>query len=54
VQERPVSLRCKGSKEGSYLRLVDFCNTQLYAESNEEEEEGWMWGGEKAPRQCEV
>ena len=26
------------SKEGSYLRLVDFCITQLYAESNKEEE----------------
>ena len=28
-----------GSKEDSYLRLVDFCFTQLYAESNKEEEE---------------
>ena len=28
------------SKEGSYLRLVDLCITQLQAESNKEEEEG--------------
>ena len=27
------------SEEGSYLRLVDVCITQLYAESNKEEEE---------------
>ena len=28
-----------GSEEGSYLRLVDFCMTELQAESNEEEED---------------
>ena len=28
-----------GSEEGSYLRLVDFCITELQAESNKEEEE---------------
>jgi hypothetical protein len=28
-----------GSEEGSYLRLVDFRITQLWAESNKEEEE---------------
>ena len=27
------------SEEGSYFRLVDFCITQLQAESNKEEEE---------------
>ena len=27
------------SKKGSYLRLVDFCITQLQAQSNREEEE---------------
>jgi hypothetical protein len=27
------------SEEGAYLRLVDVCLTQLYAESNKEEEE---------------
>ena len=27
------------SEEGSYLRLVDFCITQLSAESNDKEEE---------------
>ena len=27
------------SKEDSHLRLVDFCITQLWAESDEEEEE---------------
>ena len=35
----------RSSKEGSYLRLVDFCITQLYAESNKEEERvGTMCG----------
>jgi len=29
----------RGSKEVAYLRLVDFCITHLYAESNKEEEE---------------
>ena len=33
------------SEEGSYLRLVDFCITQLQAESNKEkEEEDWGAG----------
>ena len=30
---------CSGSEAGSYLRLVDFCITQLRLESNKEEEE---------------
>ena len=30
------------SEEGSYLRLVDLCITQLQAESNKEEEEGYL------------
>ena len=33
------------SEEGSYLRLVDFlCITQLWAESNAEEEKKDAWG----------
>ena len=32
-------LDVSSSEEGSYLRLVDFCITQLQAESNKEEEE---------------
>jgi len=30
---------CSGSEAGSYLRLIDFCITQLRSESNKEEED---------------
>jgi len=32
-----------GSGEGSFSRLVDFCITHLWAESNKEEEEGRLF-----------
>ena len=30
----------RGSEEGSYVRLIDCCISQLYANEEEEEEEG--------------
>ena len=39
MQDSPFGVWC--SEEGSYLRLIDLCITQLQAESNKEEEEVW-------------
>ena len=38
-QDNCFSVLRRGSKEVTYLRLVDFCITHLQAESNKEEEE---------------
>ena len=44
-QDNCFSVLRRGSKEVTYLRLVDFCITQLQAESNKEEEEDFGMHG---------
>ena len=43
--------RCDGSDEGSHLRLVDICITQLGAKNDKEEEEV-MVGNSETPTPC--
>jgi len=44
IREQLLRSIAKQFQEGSYLRLVDFCITQLSAESNKEEEEESITG----------